>query len=96
MCFKILEPNTLLSAVKMKEAYSTKNFGIFQFDILRFEISMLTNNIFNRSPGSSVGQGLAYDLAVSSSIPAQGGIFSTVNWVPLLSAFHYQPLIFLI
>ena len=36
------------------------------------------------------------DLAVQSSIPARGRIFSTVNGVPLHTAFHYQPLIVLI
>ena len=30
------------------------------------------------------------DLAVPSSIPAQDEIFSTVNGVPLHTAFHYQ------
>ena len=36
------------------------------------------------------------DLAVPSSIPARGRIFSTVFGVPLYIAFHYQPLIILI
>ena len=36
------------------------------------------------------------DLAVPSSIPTRGEIFSTVNRVPLHRAFHYQPLIVLI
>ena len=36
------------------------------------------------------------DLTVPSSIPAQDKIFSTVNRVPLHTAFHYQPLIVLI
>ena len=36
------------------------------------------------------------DLAVLSSIPTRGEIFSTVNRVPLHTAFHYQPLIVLI
>ena len=36
------------------------------------------------------------DLAVPSSIPARGKIFSTVNGAPLHTAFHYQPLIVLI
>ena len=36
------------------------------------------------------------DLAVPNSIPARGRIFSTVNGVPLHTAFHYQPLIVLI
>ena len=35
------------------------------------------------------------DLAVAGSIPARGEIFSTVNGVPLHTAFHYQPLIVL-
>ena len=33
------------------------------------------------------------DPAVSRSIPTRGEIFSTVNGVPLHTAFHYQPLI---
>ena len=36
------------------------------------------------------------DLAVPSSIPARGEIFSTVNGVPLHTAFHYHPSIVLI
>ena len=36
------------------------------------------------------------DLAVPSSRPAQGEIFSTVNGVPLHIAFHYHPPIVLI
>ena len=36
------------------------------------------------------------DLAVPSSIPARGEIFSTVNAVPLHTAIHYQPPIVLI
>ena len=36
------------------------------------------------------------DLAVPGSIPAQKEIFSTVNWVPLHTAFHYHPPIVLI
>ena len=36
------------------------------------------------------------DLAVSSSSPAQGEIFLTVNEVPLRPAFHYHPPIVLI
>ena len=36
------------------------------------------------------------DLAVPSSIPTRGEIFSTVNGVPLHTAFHYQHLIVLI
>ena len=36
------------------------------------------------------------DLAVPSSIPARGKIFSTVNGVPLHTAFHYHPSIVLI
>ena len=36
------------------------------------------------------------DLAVPSSIPTGGEIFSTANRVPLHTAFHYQPLIVLI
>ena len=36
------------------------------------------------------------DLAVPSSIPTRGEIFSAVNGVPSHTAFHYQPLIVLI
>ena len=36
------------------------------------------------------------DLAVPSSSPARGDIFSTVNGVPLHTAFNYQSLIVLI
>ena len=36
------------------------------------------------------------DLVVPSSIPARGEIFSTVNGVPLHTAFHYHPSIVLI
>ena len=36
------------------------------------------------------------DLAVPSSIPARGEIFSTVDGVPLHTAFHYHPSIVLI
>ena len=39
---------------------------------------------------------LPTDLAVASSSLARGEIFSTVNGVPLHTAFHYQPLIVLI
>ena len=46
--------------------------------------------------GASVAQWVKRwptDLAVPSSIPTRGEIFSTVNRVPLHTAFHYQPLI---
>ena len=55
-------------------------------------------SLFNNL-GALVGQwvkGWPTDLAVPSSIPARGGIISNVNGVPLLTAFHYQPLIVLI
>ena len=50
-------------------------------------------------PGASVDQWVKRwptDLAVLNSIPTRGEIFSTVNRVPLHTAFHYQPLIVLI
>ena len=48
------------------------------------------------SPGFSVGQVLAYWSSGQSLIPAGSEIFSTVNRVPLRTAFHYQPSITLI
>ena len=36
------------------------------------------------------------DLAVPSSSPARGEIFSTINRIPLHTAFHYHPPIVLI
>ena len=36
------------------------------------------------------------DLVVPSSIPTRGKIFSTINWVPLHTAFYYHPCIVLI
>ena len=50
-------------------------------------------------PGAPVAQWVKRwptDLAVPSSIPARGEIFSTVNGVPLHTAFHYHPSIVLI
>ena len=49
--------------------------------------------------GASVAQWVKRwpsDIAVPSSIPTRGEIFSTVNRVPLKTALHYQPLIVLI
>ena len=49
--------------------------------------------------GASVAQWVKRwptDLAVPSSIPARGEIFSTLNGVPLHTAFHYHPSIVLI
>ena len=47
-------------------------------------------------PGSSVGEALAYWSSGPSSILTRGEIFSTVNGVPLHTAFHYHPNIVLI
>ena len=49
-----------------------------------------------RSPGSSVDLALAYWSSGPSSILTRGEIFSTVNGVPLHTAFHYHPNIVLI
>ena len=49
--------------------------------------------------GAAVAQWVKHwttDLAVPSSIPARGKIFSTVNGALLHTAFRYQPLIILI
>ena len=48
------------------------------------------------APVAQWGKRWTTDLAVPSSSPAQGKIFSTVNGVPLHRVFHYQPLIVLI
>ena len=44
-----------------------------------------------RSPGSSVGLALVYWSSGPSLVSARGEIFSTINGVPLHTAFHYQP-----
>ena len=50
-----------------------------------------------RNPGSSKWvKRQPTDLAVGSSSPTQGKIFSTLNGVPLHTAFHYQPVIIMI
>ena len=43
-----------------------------------------------------MSKALDYLSSGPSSTPAGGEIFSTINWVPLPTAFHYLPLIVLI
>ena len=54
--------------------------------------------IYSKSLGASIAQWVKRwptDLAVPSSSPASGEIFSTINEFSLHTAFHYQPLIIL-
>ena len=62
-------------------------------------IVTLTTNKFPFVTGAPVAQWVKRwptDLAVPSSIPARGEIFSTVNGVTLHTALHYHPAIVLI
>ena len=64
-----------------------------------FLLSYILSRLFLPLSGAPVAQWVKRwptDLAVPSSIPARGKIFSTINGAPLHTAFHYQPLIVLI
>ena len=72
------------------------NFRIFTVEMVN---SVYPNQTTPYGVGAPVAQWVKRwptDLAVPSSMPARGRIFSTVNGVPLHTAFHYQPLIVLI
>ena len=56
-------------------------------------LALLFNETITVASGAPVAQWVKRwptDLAVPSSIPARGEIFSTVNGVPLHTAFHYH------
>ena len=55
--------------------------------------------VYSAAAGAPVAQQVKRwptDLAVPSSIPDRGEVFSIVNAVPLLTAFHYHSPIVLI
>ena len=64
-----------------------------QSSLLR-HVGRVSLKIFSYFQGASVAQWVMRwltDLAVLSSSPARGEVFSTVNAVPFYTAFHYQP-----
>ena len=63
-------------------------------EVFYHEVSLQTSHysfiIVNGAPVAQWVKRWPTDLAVPSSIPAQGEIFSTVTGIPLYTAFHYH------